>query len=227
MRKNAAMENLRTRYRIAVALLLGALLANLLLRIGLPEKEAAAVDLREIPGVIGEWRMVEEIELDEEIYRILDPDGLIYRSYQNDSGDVVWLIMQYHLNDRYGAHDPLICHTSQGWKQVLVDDQEMMLVSAPEMSHNANHFVVEKGGMRKLVFFWFFSTDGRETSSRLMMMLYNLKPRLMHRPSISGFVEVSIISSPQADNDARQNLYDFVLNLKHHANKAIRDPGID
>jgi len=166
---------------------------------------------------------VEEIELDDKIYKILDPDGLIYRSYKNDSGDLIWLIVQYHLNDRYGAHDPLICHVSQGWKPVYVDDRGIKVVSPPGLSHALNHFIVEKAGQQKLVFFWFFDCNGEETPSRSKMMFNNLKSRLLRRNAISGFVEVSTIASQSHDTEARQVAYDFILNLETYIRSTIRD----
>lgn len=205
------MQTLNQRYLTLLALLIVSVALKFAVKHGFQNPRHAAFNLRELPEEFGDWRKKSDIELDEKIYKILNPDGFLYRTYGNGVGDVITLLIQYHINDRYGAHDPMICHVSQGWKPVLQGDHEIVRVSHPGISHRINHFVVTKGEERKLIYYWFFDTEGRKTESHVKMMFSNLRPMLLNGFSVSGFIEVSVNDSPEVNESAVA--YDFIGEL--------------
>ena len=77
-----------------------------------------------------------------------------------------------------------------------------------------NKFIVNKGGERRLVFYWFFSSGEKQTASRTAQMLHGLKIRAVRGHSPSGFVRLDIpIGSDKDYGEEERSLIDFAESL--------------
>jgi hypothetical protein len=106
------------------------------------DKEALA------PEIKG-WSFVNDIEVDYKIYSALDPNTLIFRNYANNHNQLVNLVVVYHQNDRWGAHDPTVCYRSQGWQ--IVEKPHDIRISNGKLDVAVKRFVVTKGQVSSLV----------------------------------------------------------------------------
>ena len=96
---------------------------------------------KEIQG----WSFVNDVDVNYKVYTALDPNTLVFRNYANSSGRMVNLVVVYHENKRWGAHDPTVCYISQGWK--LPDDPADMKIPYDNGILEVKKFIVKKGGV--------------------------------------------------------------------------------
>jgi len=151
-----------------------------------------SVDFKDFPYYIGPWKSDREIEMSEELIRILDPDAILFRDYYNSHGDKINLNIIYHLDQRYGAHDPEVCYTSQGWSIPYVGEKQTTRVSLGNGILNVNKFYVTKSGLKRVVFYWFFTSGENQTSSRFKQMMFGIKEKIIAGHIGTGFVRVSM-----------------------------------
>lgn len=184
------------------------MLGNIAYR-NIPHEWSELPRLQEFPEQVGEWKHVGDITMDRRVVDVLGADGLIFREYQNPLGESVFLCIMYHANDRYGAHSPEICYTSQGWDIQLEGTGRTKRVALPDSHLKANEFTVEKGDQRQIVLYWFFGSGKRQTPSRSLQMLANAGYRLTHSLSVSGFVRVSSPIASTTGTDSMKRTTEF------------------
>ena len=91
------MANLKLRYAIvAVLILLTALLVNnIQLEPSLDDSDALRIS-KTIPMQLGKWQGF-DVQLDEEVYEILETKAIIHRNYVHEDGSQVFLsVVHYH-----------------------------------------------------------------------------------------------------------------------------------
>jgi EpsI family protein len=196
------------RYLLLVGVLAISMLVNIAYR-NIPREWSELPRLQEFPEQVGEWKHVGDITMDRRVVDVLGADGLIFREYQNPLGESVILCIMYHVNDRYGAHSPEICYTSQGWDIQLEGSRQTKRVALPDSHLEANEFTVEKGDQRQIVLYWFFGSGKRQTPSRTLQMLANAGHRLTHSVSVSGFVRVSSPIAPLTEAGSMKRATEF------------------
>ena len=143
-----------TRLWIAVALL-GLTGAYLHARPG-GAARAPAADLARVPLTIGDWRGIDETPFDDDTMRVLGVDEYIYRRYVDpEAGAVVGLYVGYYRSQRQGdaIHSPLNCLPGTGWQPVQRSRVEVPVAAGASLT--ANRLVVEKGGERHVVMYWY------------------------------------------------------------------------
>jgi EpsI family protein len=81
-----------------------------------PPASVAGADVTVIPKQLGDWKLVDEIPLDENIQKQLLADSHVARRYKNAAGQVIELLVVYR---RYGrrefAHRPELCFPAAGY----------------------------------------------------------------------------------------------------------------
>ncbi len=117
-------------------------------------REPLDVDARvldEIPLQLDQWRGW-DIAMNSGVEEMLAADYNLQRTYVHPLGDLVWLYVGYYGTERGGRpeHTPWQCYPSNGWTIVRHE-----VVEAAD--NRANELVVEKGGDRRLVHFWYQS----------------------------------------------------------------------
>ena len=204
----------RRRVWIVLFLLAFAAGANLLGRALLRYSAAEDVDLEQCPSLIAEWRQVASVPFDENTIAVLNPTSYIYRRYKRPDAAQVDLCIVYHRDERWGAHHPQICYTSQGWEMMLQGSRETTRLLLEKAGIKVNKFIVNKGGERRLVFYWFFSSGDKQTASRTAQMLHGLKIPAVRGHSPSGFVMLDIpIGSDKDYGEEERSLIDFAESL--------------
>jgi EpsI family protein len=166
------------------------------------DKEALA------PEIKG-WSFVNDIEVDYKIYSALDPNTLIFRNYANNHNQLVNLVVVYHQNDRWGAHDPTVCYRSQGWQ--IVEKPHDIRISNGKLDVAVKRFVVTKGQVSSLVYYCWFSSKKKLTPSRNLQMLDMVLNGLIHGYTESGFLRFSTTLDTLNQSATIRYLNDFTL----------------
>ncbi len=117
--------------------------------------EVDASSLDQIPLQLNQWAG-EDIAMDPGVVNMLDADFHVQRAYTHPLGDVVWLYVGYYGTDRGGRpeHTPWMCYPSNGWTIVGSNVVNVVSLDGDDVIR-ANELLVERGGDRRLVHFWY------------------------------------------------------------------------
>lgn len=149
--------------------------------------------LRLFPQAVGEWLSLRDVEVSGVVWSALDPKALIFREYRHPAltpGARAWLVIVYHENDRWGAHDPQVCWLSQGWRIDKLGEEETVRVALPNGKGYVNMFVVGKGSERRIVLYWWFTSGKRQMPDRFSHMVSMIWNGILRGYTESGFVRV-------------------------------------
>ena len=133
----------------------------------------------------------EEIALSDAVAEMLRADSQIRRRYQNPNSDLVWLYVGYYRTDRGGRpeHTPWVCYPSQGW--VILSAIEMPAVGASSegLGGKLNEIVVEQGGERRLVHFWYQTHRTKSIATETRLTIDHVLGRL----SVTGRADGALV----------------------------------
>jgi Protein of unknown function (DUF3485) len=85
------------------------------------ESEASPFPLRQLPGVLGTWQVIEgsQVPLDPEIARIAGSSDHIQRRYlEEKTGEQAWTLILYGLAAQVFGHTPDACYPSAGYQLI-------------------------------------------------------------------------------------------------------------
>jgi len=171
-------------------------------------QEVKSDSLIELPEwEIADWHYSHDIDLDYRIYTALDPNTLIFRDYVNDRKTSVNLALVYHQNNRWGAHDPIICYKSQGWKITEAPHDISFPYSSGKLK--LKRFIVTKGEISSLVYYCWFSSNKKLTASRNKQMWDMVINGILYGYSESGFIRFSVTLDPLNEAQNIKDLDDF------------------
>lgn len=142
---------------VAAVLMLAVTAASVLLT---PPIDLAAGHgvLRGVPHEFGPWKGTDS-QFEQAVIDELRADDLLIRRYV-DGERSVWLCLVYHQNRRYGAHDPLLCYTSQGFT-VVHPGRQRVDDGTPD-GLVVNTCIAERRDDSRVVWYW-WTTDGLST----------------------------------------------------------------
>lgn len=174
-----------------------------------PNNAKSSINFDKLKKEIAGWHFVNDIEMDYSKYTALNPNMLIFRNYVNDKGHMVQLVVVYHQNDRWGAHDPTICYNSQGWK--IIEKPIDITIPFNDRFLGVKKLIVKKGKIAELVYYTWFSSDKKITPSRNKQMLDMVLTGLIHGYTESGFLRFSNVINPLNQEESVAELNDFTL----------------
>ena len=203
------MQKDRIKYIIPILLILLSNIYILFLYKPKSSLEMAKI-LQMFPRKVGEWIAIEDIKMDSYDKTVLEPSSLVFRKYENEKKDAVWLCIVYHQNDRWGAHDPQVCYRSQGWTLSNYGGRdETTKISFKELNIEVNQFYVEKEAVRELVLYWWFAAEGEQMGSRFDQICNMIYTGIFKGYLESGFVRVSIILEPGKEEEDKKTAISF------------------
>jgi EpsI family protein len=190
--------------RPVVGISLGVLLALAAYILFFPPRRIAGTRLGTCPmtlaGMPGKELGLEQTVLDD-----LNPDDYLLRRYDRPDGLPVWLVVVYFQNARLGAHDPLLCYRSQGFKLQALPAGTCATASGP-VSYNA--FRAAKGGRSELVWYFWYTSGGKALAElkswRDTMFFHGLRKNR----SFGVFIRLSTLESgdPKVDVGALEGV---------------------
>jgi len=129
--------------------------------------------LAALPANLGGFRST-ELEFEDVVYEELKADDTLVRRYSSPEGETIWFVIIFHQNDRYGAHDPVVCYRSQGWEIV---ESGLVPVARKDGGFNANWLLLESAGTRRVAVYWWYTAGELATADR---------DRFLSRMAVSG-----------------------------------------
>jgi EpsI family protein len=188
---------------LAVMLLLAATVAYVMLH---PPADLATGGrvLGACPTRFGEWNGT-ELSFEDAVVDELKADDLLIRRYERD-GSPVWLLLVYHQNRRYGAHDPELCYESQGY--TLRDRATERIDDGTPTGILSRRMVAERPHDRRLVMYW-WSTAGLTTADAGEMRRRMALSGMLENRSWGAFVRIETLIEDDGVPAAEARLRDF------------------
>ncbi|HXH06363.1 MAG TPA: EpsI family protein [Vicinamibacterales bacterium] len=165
-------------------------------RIETAEARVARVPLASVPDAVGEWRGRDLPRLDPEVARVLGADEYLHRRYVGADGVPVDLFVGYYRSQREGdaIHSPRNCLPGAGWRPV---EAGTSVVPLGGRAARVNRYIVERGGERQLVLYW-YQGRGRIVASEYANKALLVVDSLRRRRSDGALVRVMSPAQPGA-----------------------------
>lgn len=173
--------------RLAVVLVLLAG-AALYVQLNPPRRLALSPEtLSAFPMELGGWSG-EELDLPDVVVEELEADDTLARRYTSEDGESVWFVIIFHQNERYGAHEPVVCYRAQGWD---VTGQGVVPVSGENTSFEANWLLAEAEGRERVAVYWWYTTGDLATADRDKFMTRMAASGIKSNVTFGAFMRVS------------------------------------
>lgn len=114
-----------------------------------------------LPLQVDDYRLVEEIEVEESIVARLGPDDILNRMYRAPGRPDLNLFVSYYRTQHRAknAHDPKVCLPGSGWNPTASRTFELTPPGSP-VPVTANYYVIARGGNKAVVVYWFQTQRG-------------------------------------------------------------------
>jgi EpsI family protein len=151
--------------------------------------------LETVPLTLGSWQGVSDT-LSQDVIAALRPDAYLLRTYRPITDGppalpiVAYVAYYAHptLNER--IHSPAACLPSGGWVPVEAGQQQIVIPGALPRHLTANRYLVQLGGTREMVLYW-FQGRGRTVASEVHATLFLAYDTLRGRGSDEALVRIS------------------------------------
>lgn len=188
------------RFGILLAVLIAAgILINTWAYLG--EAHVNRHELKDFPVELNEWKQEGgDQRLDAETLSVLRASDYLLRSYRRPDGRRANLYVGYYQSQRDGAsyHSPLNCLPGSGWQ--MVKPATIVVPLADGKSFEANKYVIENGGYRELMIYW-YQGRGRMVASEYWGKVYTVLDSVRLRRSDAAMVRVTVPITT-SDDDA-------------------------
>lgn len=189
-----------------------ALLTLALLAVQLLDRRQEAVpprlSLAAFPLQLGDWRGLEG-SLDEQTEASLGLDDYVIADYRQGDGAPVNFYAAYYGSQRKGVspHSPQVCIPGGGWLITGLSRPQLTLDGQPLA---VNRVLIERGGRRQLVYYW-FEQRGRRIANEYAMKWYLLQDALLRNRSDGALVRLSTpLGALEDATAADRRLQDFM-----------------
>ncbi len=200
------MKSSRRLWLLIVVLIAGGILVNTWAYLG--EAHVERHELRNFPIQVGAWKQQGvDRRFDAQTMSILRATDYLLRDYRLGKGQTANLYIGYYATQRDGAsyHSPLNCLPGAGWSMV---DPERIAISLPNgKSFLANKYVIENGGHRELMIYW-YQGRGRMIASEYWGKIYTVVDSVRLRRSDAAMVRVTVPITA-SDDDALESAREF------------------
>jgi len=166
--------------------------------------------LREAPERFGEWRMVQEGVIEQEIRDVLRADDVVSRIYANGAGRPLSLFVAYFKTQRAGQapHSPRNCLPGAGWVPSTSDIIEIPIPGRAQPIR-VNRYVVARGEEKSVVLYWYQSRD-RVVASEYEAKFYLVADSIRYRRSDTALIRVVSPVGGGDEAEATQAAIDFI-----------------
>jgi len=159
--------------------------------------DATRIATHLVPMRIGEWQGADQGPVDDVSREMLQPDAVIWRTYQNPAGATAELMVIYG-HQKATFHSPGQCLLGGGWNIVA---KERAKVSVDGRDLEVNRFRVQTGEGRAVVFYGYVQGH-RVTPSWVKHQFYLATDRARGRVPMGALVRVIVpVTGSQAAAD--------------------------
>jgi EpsI family protein len=147
-----------------------------------------AGSLSRFPTELGDWSGIER-GFDNVVYEELAADDTLVREYDRGD-DLIWFVVIFHQNERYGAHEPVVCYRSQGWSIV---DEGVRTLWRPDDEFDANWILIESRGETRLALYWWYTAGDLATGDRDQFFARMARSGIVSNVTFGAFIRVSTV----------------------------------
>ncbi len=164
----------------------------------------------EFPMEIGSWKGRPEV-LESMYLQELKLDDYVLANFAGERGQPVNFYVSYYGAQIKGnaAHSPRACIPGDGWKILSLTQRQVMDRALNGRPLLANRAVIQKGGHKMLVYYW-FQGRGRVVTNEYRVKLYNLWDAITRNRSDGSMVRLVTAMDPREDEavaDARLGIF--------------------
>jgi exosortase D (VPLPA-CTERM-specific) len=198
--------------------------------LGLTLIAAKTIDFREkiplkksftqFPLRVGSWSG-ERQQMEQRFLETLDLSEYAIIDYQDNGGVPVSFYVAYYESQRKGEsiHSPETCLPGSGWIFRQAGTAKISLKSGKSMT--VNKAIMEKGGSRQLVYFW-FPARGRTLTNAYELKLFGFWDAMTRQRTDGALVRViSPIASSEKIEDTNTRLQSFIREIVPLLNEYI------
>lgn len=171
--------------------------------------------LKSLAASLGNWRLYQEGQIEQEVLDVLKADDTLTRTYvDTGSGASAHLFVAFFRSQRAGRapHSPKNCLPGSGWVPSLSDTVSVDLPGREAVK--VNRYVVQKGESRSLVLYWYQSRD-RVVASEYEAKFYVVADALRYNRTDTALVRVIVPiagEGSEAVQRAQETAFSFVRN---------------
>jgi EpsI family protein len=189
------------------------LLAQASLFYGFSRKERVPahqpLEMFSFPGT--NWRLIQDVPIDQDTLEVLKADDLLSRVYQNKStGEAATLFVAYFETQRTGKapHSPKNCLPGSGWAP---SQSGTIAISVPGQAEpiDVNRYVVSRGQNQSIVFYW-YQSHNRVIASEYKAKIDTVLDSIRYNRSDTALVRVVVNVNDGDTKQATQTGVSFV-----------------
>jgi EpsI family protein len=162
------------------------------------------------PTQVGDWRMVQQGVMEQEVKEVLRADDYITRDYAASPTKNADLFVAFFKSQRAGQtpHSPKNCLPGSGWVWTVSD---IIPVSVPgrEGPIEINRYIVSKGEDRSVVLYWYQSRD-RVVASEYKAATFVALDALRYNRTDTALVRVVVPIMKGQQDAATQTGVEFI-----------------
>lgn len=174
-----------------------------------PTLQVDATPLAALPLAVGPW-LGADVSMTSAEVTLLRADQHVQRVYTRPPGEPIWLYVGYYGTERGGLpeHTPEVCFEAAGWR--ILEERRV-----PGTGPATRELLVEQGGARQLVHYWFRSYRRSGLAGGLDQSLDRLAGRILRGRADGALVRLATpVGADGAGVDAaRATLVAFAAGL--------------
>jgi EpsI family protein len=167
--------------------------------------------LRLFPSGIGAWRMEQDLPIEADVQQVLRADDTVNRLYvEPATGRGVYFFIGYFKTQRYGQapHSPKNCLPGSGWEPVETGTVPIQVPGRAEPLV-ANRYVVERGGEKSIVIYW-YQSHSRAVASEYEAKFWLVMDAVRYRRSDTSLVKLVIPVGAEGTEIATRSGIQFI-----------------
>ena len=175
-----------------------------------PEIAPARADFTRFPMTLGQWQGRRD-RIEDKYLDALQLDDYLMANYGNgDTGGGINLYVAYFKSQRNGhsAHSPSSCLPGGGWR--MSDFAQYEVANSGAVPLRVNRVIIELGGQRQLVYYW-FKERSRNITSEYLVKAYLLWDSIARNRSDGALVRlITPLAKGEMASAGDQRLSHFV-----------------
>jgi EpsI family protein len=166
--------------------------------------------LETFPTQLGNWHMVQQGVMEQEIKDVLRADDYVTRDYAASPTEAANLFVAFFKSQRSGQtpHSPKNCLPGAGWVWT-VSDTIPVTVPGRQTPIEINRYVISKGEDKALVLYWYQSRD-RVVAKEYQAAAYVAWDALRYNRTDTSIVKVTLRIVNNREDAATQTGIDFI-----------------
>jgi EpsI family protein len=158
-----------------------------------------------------DWKMLEDVQVDQETLDVLKADDILSRLYRNtDDGQVANLFVAYFETQRTGKapHSPKNCLPGAGWVQEQSGTVDVAIAGEPGPVR-LNRYVVSRGQNQSAVLYW-YQARNRTIASEYTAKFFTVADAIRYNRSDTALVRVVVGVDGRGPDHAVETAVAFV-----------------